>query len=1372
MKRVFTLSILSFLLLGPGLNAQPNVSAVRIGETNPSENVYIFGTGEQLSGQQFQTDGLITYNGYQYAVYYNLLRNVCIARRKMPVGSWEEVVLPYKNTVDDAHNVISMGICANDGTIHLAYDHHNDPLHYCYSTMGLANDPSLPWAASSFSATTDIMDEAVPDVTYPRFISKPDGNLLFECRFHYSGYGDSYLREYDASTKKWTLIGRYVQGMDVTPDACAYINGITYDYLNRLHITWCWRDDFGGQSNHDFYYAYSEDHGRTWKDNNGDHVATTQYMKPVVNTITGTCLTQKLSDKLMIEEIGFNRGYINQETQAVDSKGHIHSVNSHIPDDGGTDANWASSRLKARLHHRFRKADGTWVTRFIKNNGTHVHSYCRVNLSFDAFDNAYVIANGAEVYVATEANDYNDWELLSDVDAGRFLSEPLVDRPLLKNNGILSFVYLGADKKITVIDYLAKNPNTPNGTGLLAEYFSDENFETLISSEIVSSPQESSIPANTKSIRWSGSFETLLGEKYTLYINTPSKTSVYVNGKRVALTTTNAQAKEYDFQYPLIPSHKNNIVIESASNHALSLMWSSETTVKEAVPATSLYPVKKNDEPAELTAPDLQMKETLINTLTTASSTINSSEKSTFTLSFDPASDYSLEIKTKINLAQGRGLDLETRAKNGKGFRVSLDETNIKNTNPLSNTTQLFINDNTQEQTYRFAVNGEKVHIYVEQVYLGTAGIDFVKDILTDDTESESAGTYGNDIIGEWYGTGLPTTFGWSASASAPWSTGGGGVRFETPTHNVEGEGTYPGTLLTIRWDASDLNGATYFYPVTLEANTSYEFSFLHEYWGSASSAQTLTVGISTSQSDANIYNSQSFVTSGTAQTLKPGKFIFTSQEAGVYYLTFKGTWAMHAIGKLELKSYTYENRLLLGKNYNGGFLNADILYVSYEEGAFAPYLDVPVTEPELPAKRVLPIQVQGNTIFNNNTGAKDIRILDFNPTDDYSVEIAATINSADGRGLDLEARDENQQGFRTSLNTDYFRWISPFNKNLFIENVNNNKQVIRYAVQTNNVHVYLNEEFVNTFSLTGVGNMNATGNAEEAIGSEKPANMNDKVNIIENPDFANDVHNAAPTGWLSDATLGNGSPNARIQEKSQTTELAAYPDGKKAFLIRFDASGGTYFSYPVTLEANKWYEYSFDVITWGDNNNSKEFNVLVSTDASGDNAIAEKVISTPSTRQAVERNVFRFKISEAGIYYLVFKKINTVGTIGITDLYLYENAVNRLLFGKNYTDGSVNISVDYIAVDYSGAFAPEKEVNSIVETDKNNNLILYSKNNALTVVSKDMMYNVSVFNTLGRCCHNQKINDTNFSVNLPKGIYIVHINTGKDNVVKKTLIN
>lgn len=588
-KASFVLILFSLAFSVTALS-QGKVSVFRIGESYPTDSAYVLGKGEQLSGQQFQTEGIMSFAGYQYTVYYNHSRNVCIARRKMPSGKWEEVILPYRNKADDAHNVITMGICANDGTIHLAYDHHNDPLHYSYSILGNANFPDeMPWTAASFSETTDVMDLPVPNVTYPRFIPKPDGNLLFECRFNWSGHGDSYLREYDGQTKKWYLIGRYVQGEDIEPDACAYINGMNYDKEGKLHVTWCWRDDYGGQTNHDLYYAYSDDNGFSWRDTYGDLKARTDYMVPETDKTTRKSLGQT-KRSFMVEEIPLNKGYINQETQAVDSKGRIHVVNSHIPMDEGTDKNWASSRQKARLHHRYRDSDGTWQTRLIKNKGNTVNSFCRVNLSFDAFDNAYVVANGAEIYTATAANDYNDWELLSDLDKNRFISEPLVDKKLLLESGVLSFVYLGPDKKITVIDYLAKNPNKPNGKGLLVEYFSDKKFTKKISSEVSANTAGLSIPKKTKCIRISGTFETLLGEDYKLIATTKDEIKAIVNGEEAKFISKMKKDKGMEFSFKKIPSHKNTILIEAKTSKSFGLQWVSKSTAKSAIPSSSLYP--------------------------------------------------------------------------------------------------------------------------------------------------------------------------------------------------------------------------------------------------------------------------------------------------------------------------------------------------------------------------------------------------------------------------------------------------------------------------------------------------------------------------------------------------------------------------------------------------------------------------------------------------------------------------------------------------------------------------------------------------------------------------------------------------------------
>lgn len=1385
MRKIVYFTLVIFSLIGSFVQAQDK-SVVRVGISYPNTSAYVFGTGEQLSGQQFQTDGIHTYKGYQYTVYYNSERNVCISRRKLPVGRWEEVVLPYKNAVDDAHNVIVMGICRNDGTIHLAYDHHNDNLHYSYSIAGSANDPAnMPWLASSFAPTTNVLDSAVPDVTYPRFISKPDGNLLFECRFHYSGYGDSYLREYNASSKTWILIGRYVQGEDVTPDACAYINGMTYDKNGRMHVSWCWRDDFGGGSNHDFYYAYSDDHGRTWNNDKGTASATTDFMTPVVDKTTGNCLGQT-KKSFMVEEIAYNRGYINQETQDVDSRGRIFAVNSHIPEGQGTDANWANSRTKSRLHLRYLKEDKTWVKKLITINGVSINSTRRVHLAFDSFDNAYVVANGVGVLMASPADDYTNWTLISDVAKTGYYSEPLVDRPLLKEKGILSFVYLSADKKISVFDYLTKNPNTPNGTGLLAEYFSDTDFKNLISSQVVATPNLSTIPANAKSIRWSGAFETLLGEEYSLYLHANGKTNVYVNDKLSKIIEAGTEAT---FKYNLIASHENNIVIETVGASPVTLSWSSINSVKSVIPSTSLYPVKSNDKPDALTPPPLPLKEELEHLYLGTKKNINSSGRDTIHVKpFEPALAYSLEVKTKINsVASGRGLDIEARVKTGKGFRFSLDKTSLNITSPLNVPIQFAAVDNSIEQVYRFAVKDDKVHVFRGVDFLGSANLMQVHDIQSNNSEVEAVPVKGSEVIPDWAGTsgvggGKASDYGWDATgATPPWTVANGtsGVRYldvksnSSPIHLLNAS-PYEGRLLTLRWDGA-LTSVVYYYPVSLEANTAYDFSMVYEHWNNGAIGAPITVGISVDKSLGGVYESKTFATV-EKNTLQNGNFKFTSKHAGTYYISFVGAaGTMYGVGGLSLKSYSYPSRVIVGKNYDGGAANMEVYHVSFQDGAYAPTNEntLPI-EPILPKKTTLPISLQSEINLNAASGAKNIRVLDnFSPTENYTVEIAATVASAEGRGLDLEMRNANEVGLRTSLNTTSLNWIAPFSENWKLTTVDAGKQVIRYAVEGNTAHVYKNGDFLNSHSVTLIGSMNAAGTAEEYLAPSKPSNMYDGVNLIANPDFKNDAHNAAPAGWTSDKAMG-GSPNPRVQEKSQTTELSVYPDGKKAFMFRFDASGGSYYAYPVSLNPATWHVFSFDLISWGANT-GKELEVLVAKSVNGaTDVLNSKTLSTPAIRATADRKYIRFRTSD-GVgkenYYLIFKKKAEMGTTAITDLYLNENNASRLLFGKNYVDGAADIFVDYITVDYSGAFAPDKIFNG-VEGSISENIQVYSKQNNLHVVSKNIIASIAIYDSLGRIHVKQKVQDYSVQLPLAKGIYVVQLSTASERIVKKIVLN
>jgi hypothetical protein len=54
----------------------------------------------------------------------------------------------------------------------------------------------------------------------------------------------------------------------------AYPQGLAF-HNGRLHLTWCWRDTPVASTCHDLCYAYSDDVGRTWFNNEGQAIAET-----------------------------------------------------------------------------------------------------------------------------------------------------------------------------------------------------------------------------------------------------------------------------------------------------------------------------------------------------------------------------------------------------------------------------------------------------------------------------------------------------------------------------------------------------------------------------------------------------------------------------------------------------------------------------------------------------------------------------------------------------------------------------------------------------------------------------------------------------------------------------------------------------------------------------------------------------------------------------------------------------------------------------------------------------------------------------------------------------------------------------------------
>lgn len=404
--------------------------------------------GSCINGKSYQQDAVISYKNYQYVAYYDGERQVCVGRRKLPKGVWQSIRFKdYDFKSDDGHNMFSIGICPQDGTIHLSFDHHANDLHYRVSKKDVATNPeTVEWDASIFRPIQSELESGkrVTKLTYPRFWQTPDGGLQFSYRRGGSGNGESMLVDYDGKAGTWSGTRQINSGQGVFDDGKghsrsrnAYPNGYTFDSNGTLHTTWVWREG-AETANHDLMYAYSKDRGNTWLNNSG-------------HTIEG--LARVDTPGITVANINPAHGLPSMHGQAVDSLGRIHTVMLHCTHESlvavgsmAGETRWGLATAR-RYHHYWRDSNGKWQHQelpWVAGN--------RAKVFIDKRDNVYLIygeqheVSGSEKYygplnlciaAATKNAKYADWKVIYREKA-TFFNEMLIDPYRWKVDGILS----------------------------------------------------------------------------------------------------------------------------------------------------------------------------------------------------------------------------------------------------------------------------------------------------------------------------------------------------------------------------------------------------------------------------------------------------------------------------------------------------------------------------------------------------------------------------------------------------------------------------------------------------------------------------------------------------------------------------------------------------------------------------------------------------------------------------------------------------------------------------------------------------------------------------------------------------------------------
>ena len=413
--------------------------------------------GRSINGVSFQTDNIVTVDGYQYATWYRASgwnqEDLMLARRDLAGTTWEVFDTGKElNNGDnnwDAHCVSSIGI-SGDGRVHVAWDMHNNTLRYMNTATGVTS-PGGTWDASILNAersSLNIGGTTFPDVTYPRYITKPSGDMILTFRIGSSGNGNMYFATYDAGTGLWDTPHQIINGtnsiwyhdpVNWSDNRNAYLNGLSVGPDGNLHVTWTWREEATGGSNHDICYAYSDDGGDTWRNNDGTVVGTVG--SPIdLNSPDITVVSMDRTNTLM-----------NQQTQAVDGDGRVHTIMWHADDAHANSVSGFTAAPAAYFHYFRDPTTGVWTRRELPTDHP-VGS--RPDMAYDQDGNVYVayLSPGAgdgvgvlDYYTdgdliiagATKAANYTDWSILVD-DTRDFASEPFIDQNRLLEDGILS----------------------------------------------------------------------------------------------------------------------------------------------------------------------------------------------------------------------------------------------------------------------------------------------------------------------------------------------------------------------------------------------------------------------------------------------------------------------------------------------------------------------------------------------------------------------------------------------------------------------------------------------------------------------------------------------------------------------------------------------------------------------------------------------------------------------------------------------------------------------------------------------------------------------------------------------------------------------
>ena len=201
---------------------------------------------------------LLTEGQRQYIAYYNADRHTVVGQRNLSDEQFELFRLPPKERDGregtstilgwDSHNSLTLAV-DEQGYIHMSGNMHANGLTYFRT--------SRPHDITSIVQVDQMVGDKENRCTYPVFIKRKDGQLIFRYRDGGSGNGNNIYNIYDANSKTWRrLHDPLVDGQGLMN---AYTTRPKLGSDGWYHFIWVWRDTPDCETNHDLSYAKSPD---------------------------------------------------------------------------------------------------------------------------------------------------------------------------------------------------------------------------------------------------------------------------------------------------------------------------------------------------------------------------------------------------------------------------------------------------------------------------------------------------------------------------------------------------------------------------------------------------------------------------------------------------------------------------------------------------------------------------------------------------------------------------------------------------------------------------------------------------------------------------------------------------------------------------------------------------------------------------------------------------------------------------------------------------------------------------------------------------------------------------------------------------------